>query len=127
MKHIFAIFTLLTAIPLMGQNAKWISANEESVDSPNTWVAFRKDFDVGKVPSSANAKIAVDSKYWLWINGKLAVFEGGLKRGRHFTPIIHALGPGGQGRPAVFSNIHRGLLYTRGTTKSKNYIHYSKL
>ena len=81
MKHIFAIFTLLTAIPLMGQNAKWISANEESVDSPNTWVAFRKDFDVGKVPSSANAKIAVDSKYWLWINGKLAVFEGGLKRG----------------------------------------------
>jgi hypothetical protein len=27
------------------------------------------------------ARIAVDSKYWLWVNGKLAVFEGGLKRG----------------------------------------------
>ena len=59
--------------------------------------------------------------------GGVPVRQGGLKRGRHFAPIIHALGPGGQGRPAVFSNIHRGLLYTRGTTKSKNYIHYSKL
>lgn len=27
------------------------------------------------------ANIAVDSKYWLWINGELVVFEGGLKRG----------------------------------------------
>ena len=27
------------------------------------------------------ANIAVDSKYWLWINGKMVVFEGGLKRG----------------------------------------------
>jgi hypothetical protein len=28
-----------------------------------------------------HAEIAVDSKYWMWINGKLVVFEGGLKRG----------------------------------------------
>ena len=27
------------------------------------------------------ARIAADSKYWLWINGRLVVFEGGLKRG----------------------------------------------
>ncbi len=26
-------------------------------------------------------QIAVDSKYWLWVNGKLIVREGGLKRG----------------------------------------------
>jgi len=26
-------------------------------------------------------RLAVDSKYWLWVNGKLVVFEGGLKRG----------------------------------------------
>ena len=28
----------------------------------------------------ALAKIACDSKYWMWINGELAVFEGQLKR-----------------------------------------------
>ncbi|MFI1727414.1 discoidin domain-containing protein [Streptomyces sp. NPDC020489] len=26
-------------------------------------------------------QIAADSKYWLWVNGRLVVFEGGLKRG----------------------------------------------
>ena len=34
-----------------------------------------------KRPEKAVAQIAVDSKYWLWINGQLAVFEGGVKRG----------------------------------------------
>ncbi|WP_170234746.1 alpha-L-rhamnosidase-related protein [Chryseobacterium hagamense] len=34
-----------------------------------------------KLPEKAWAKIAVDSKYWLWINGKMVIFEGGLKRG----------------------------------------------
>ncbi len=29
----------------------------------------------------AVARIAADSKYWLWINGKIVVWEGGLKRG----------------------------------------------
>jgi len=29
----------------------------------------------------ALAKIACDSKYWLWVNGKMLVFEGQLKRG----------------------------------------------
>ena len=33
------------------------------------------------VPGEMIANIAVDSKYWLWINGKMVVFEGGLKRG----------------------------------------------
>ena len=30
---------------------------------------------------SLNLNIAVDSKYWLWVNDSLVVFEGGLKRG----------------------------------------------
>ena len=47
----------------------------------NTWMAFRKTFTLTTVPASAIANIGVDSKYWLWINGQLAVFEGGLKRG----------------------------------------------
>jgi alpha-L-rhamnosidase len=33
------------------------------------------------VPSEVIASIACDSKYWMWINGELAVFEGQLKRG----------------------------------------------
>ena len=44
-------------------------------------MAFRKTFTLNGVPASALAHIAVDSKYWLWINGKLVVREGALKRG----------------------------------------------
>lgn len=40
-------------------------------------------------PASAIAQIAADSKYWLWINGKLAVFEGGLKRGPNRTDTYY--------------------------------------
>lgn len=47
----------------------------------NQWSCFRKVVVLDKVPSAAIARIAVDSKYWLWINGELAVFEGQLKRG----------------------------------------------
>ena len=50
-------------------------------DAPNQWIAFRKDVRLDAVPASVPARIAVDSKYWLWVNGELAVFEGGLKRG----------------------------------------------
>ncbi|MBT3381274.1 MAG: glycoside hydrolase [Lentisphaerae bacterium] len=45
------------------------------------WTCFRKVFHLDKAPEQAVARIAVDSKYWLWINGKLVVFEGQLKRG----------------------------------------------
>ena len=48
---------------------------------PNQWIAFRKDFSLDVVPDRAVARIAADSKYWLWINGRLTVFEGSLKRG----------------------------------------------
>ena len=50
-------------------------------DAPNQWLAFRKDVTLEAVPSVAEARIAADSKYWLWINGEMVVFEGGLKRG----------------------------------------------
>jgi len=60
---------------------KWITTSDANVDEPNRWIAFRKDFNVNKVPPEAIAQIAADSKYWLWINGELAVFEGALKRG----------------------------------------------
>ncbi|WKN45603.1 alpha-L-rhamnosidase C-terminal domain-containing protein [Tunicatimonas pelagia] len=61
--------------------AQWI-APQTKVDSANGWICFRKEISIDQLPdSSVTAKIAVDSKYWLWINGKMVVREGGLKRG----------------------------------------------
>jgi alpha-L-rhamnosidase len=60
--------------------ANWIT-DSFSQNESNSWYCFRKDFTIGEVPNSAIVKIAVDSKYWMWINGELAVYEGGLKRG----------------------------------------------
>jgi len=63
------------------------SANWITVDSlpdpvlPNLWIAFRRSFDLESVPTEALCRIACDSKYWLYVNGKMIVFEGGLKRG----------------------------------------------
>ncbi|MGJ1238586.1 alpha-L-rhamnosidase C-terminal domain-containing protein [Sphingobacterium siyangense] len=61
--------------------ALWISAKLEDVDTLNIWTGYRKNFDLDRLPKTAFANIAVDSKYWLYLNGKLVVFEGGLKRG----------------------------------------------
>lgn len=63
--------------------AKWITKSESQSEA-NTWIAFRKNVNVESVPSSLKANIAADTKYWLWINGELVVFEGGLKRGPSF-------------------------------------------
>ena len=63
------------------QNAKWISADYPDADKIGTWLEFRKDIVLKKKPGKAEARISADSKYWLWINGELAVFEGNLKRG----------------------------------------------
>ena len=58
--------------------ANWIW---QSADGPsNTWMCFRKTVTLASAPSTAYARIAADSKYWLWINGKLVIFEGQLKR-----------------------------------------------
>ncbi|MGD0037334.1 MAG: glycoside hydrolase family 78, partial [Bacteroidota bacterium] len=58
--------------------ANWIWQN---ADGPsNTWMCFRKTVTLSSVPSTAYARIAADSKYWLWINGQLVLFEGQLKR-----------------------------------------------
>ena len=58
--------------------AQWIGPAQAS---NNTWLCFRKTVTLATPPASLRARLAVDSKYWLWINGKLVVFEGGLKRG----------------------------------------------
>ena len=64
-----------------GTKAKIISCADERADVPNTWIAFRKDVKLRNKPQKAVLEIAADSKYWLYVNGEMVVFEGGLKRG----------------------------------------------
>ena len=58
--------------------ASWIWRNG---DNTKMWVAFRKSITLDSAPSEAIASIAVESKYWLWVNGQPVIREGGLKRG----------------------------------------------
>lgn len=78
---------LLSFTVIFSQNIKneksW-SANwiwQEADGPENTWMCFRKTFNLTRVPLSVFANIAVDSKYWMFINDELVVFEGGLNRG----------------------------------------------
>ena len=71
------------------QTAYWITADDSLRNEPNTWIEFRKDFMLKKKPKRTEARIAADSKYWLWVNGTLAVFEGGLKRGPNRTDTYY--------------------------------------
>lgn len=58
-----------------------VTCRESMPARPNQWIAFRKDIDLKEKPAEAVARIAADSKYWLWINGRPVISEGGLKRG----------------------------------------------
>ncbi|MEI8036990.1 MAG: alpha-L-rhamnosidase C-terminal domain-containing protein [Verrucomicrobiota bacterium] len=65
--------------------APWGNLREDAGPASNLWTAYRKTFDLAHKPATAPARIAVDSKYWLWVNGTLVVREGGLKRGPNRT------------------------------------------
>lgn len=60
------------------KTTSWIGPVRSEV---NQWTRFRKTFETPSKPGFAKARIAADSKYWLWVNGTLVVREGGLKRG----------------------------------------------
>ncbi|MEN8965961.1 MAG: alpha-L-rhamnosidase C-terminal domain-containing protein [Polaribacter sp.] len=60
-------------------DAQWIWQQEDGPS--NTWMSFRKTITIDEIPEIVEANIAVDSKFWLWINGKMVLFEGGLSRG----------------------------------------------
>jgi len=67
-------------VPASSWSAQWIGAAPAAAPK-NQWTAYRKEFRLNGNPANAPARIAVDSKYWLWVNGQLVVREGGLKRG----------------------------------------------
>ncbi|QDU71527.1 alpha-L-rhamnosidase-related protein [Mucisphaera calidilacus] len=73
-----AVFPVSTA----NWSSSWIGMPDDPTPSaPNTWLACRRTLELQQTPRRAVARIAADSKYWLYINGKLVVFEGALKRG----------------------------------------------
>lgn len=59
---------------------QWITSTDNK-NVTNTWICFQKQINLGVKPKKAVTRIAADSKYWLWINGKLVVLEGCVKRG----------------------------------------------
>ncbi len=84
----------VAAFPAQHWNASWITCPGLSPlervtprgmrRSPeNTWLCFRKTFTLNEAPRTAMARIAADTRYRLWINGTMALREGGLKRGPH--------------------------------------------
>jgi len=78
-KLVLLVVFLTSSLTFVNAQSQWIWQQEDGV--PNTWMAFRKTITISEVPTQALTKIAVDSKYWLWINGKMVLFEGGLARG----------------------------------------------
>lgn len=78
--HIVLMF-FISAVLGLAKDAKWIAPVDAGANGVGVWSAFRNDVELQSVPQSLKARIGVDSKYWLWINGKMAIFEGGLKRG----------------------------------------------
>lgn len=81
-RNILLFLFLLSLLPAVGKEWKaWWIGTDVCQSEPNTWLSYRKTVEIEKVPDTALAAIAADSKYWLWINDHLVVFEGGLKRG----------------------------------------------
>lgn len=82
---LFSSFALTALYHTDDWTANWIwcSALPKTLpEEGDVWANFRKDFTLEELPAGAvTAKIAAESRYWLYVNGQLVVFEGGLKRG----------------------------------------------
>ena len=56
----------------------------------NQWMCFRKKVNLTQSQiKDVTAQVAVDSKYWLYINGEMVIREGGLKRGETMHSIYY--------------------------------------
>ena len=81
---------LFFTAPLLAQksgDASWISM--AAMPDTNTWLFYKKQVAIALIPKIALLQIATDSKYWLYINGKLVVREGQLKRGPNSTDTYY--------------------------------------
>ncbi|MBE6947440.1 MAG: glycoside hydrolase [Ruminococcaceae bacterium] len=59
--------------------AKWIWDTENT--AMHNWLCLREKINLENLPASAIARVAVDSRYWLWVNGKAVIEDGQIKRG----------------------------------------------
>ncbi len=68
-------------VPWSDLRGQWIW--QAAAGPADTWLCLRRAIDLPAAPGgrAARCRIAVDSKYWLYVNGALAVREGALKRG----------------------------------------------
>jgi len=83
-KLVLVIFLMITNRSSFANTPNWTNARWiwQEKDSPaNTWMSFRKTVDLNEIPKEVKAYISVDSKFWLWINDEMVIFEGGLSRG----------------------------------------------
>lgn len=78
-RHILSFITLVLSQFAMAEGS-WI-ASTDNTNAPSTWMCLQKEVTIDSVPGAATARIAADSKYWLWINGECVVTEGAVKRG----------------------------------------------
>ena len=60
------------------RNARYIWG-EDNV-TPDQKIVFRYHTDLEEVPESADCLVSCDTKFWMWINGKEVVWEGGVFR-----------------------------------------------
>ena len=60
--------------------AKWIW-DKDNLTEKNVWMCFSKKITLDNLPKKLVAHVSADSKYWLYINGEVVVFEGSVKRG----------------------------------------------
>ena len=70
---------MLTMHTVHAQNwkANWIWTSETG---PNDqWVNLRKEVTLDARPTKAVTRIAAENKYWLYVNGVLAVRDGGME------------------------------------------------
>ena len=79
MKKLFSTLALLCVSLLL--SAQVIAPGDSLPVRPGGWYCFRNTLKLNKRSKDIQLRIAADSKYWLWINGRLQVREGGLKRG----------------------------------------------
>ncbi len=76
------LFLALMLIPVLA-SASIITTPDSTKEGE--WLCFRANVNIDKVRDIEQIRIAADSKYWLWVNGELQIFEGGLKRGPNPT------------------------------------------
>ncbi|MCB9498409.1 MAG: hypothetical protein H6687_00720 [Bacillales bacterium] len=81
----YAEATLLDSYEKNDWQADWIWVKKSH---KGEWAVFTKDVTIDDA-SEAIAYCATDTHYFLWVNGNLAVFEGGLKRGLTTTSTYY--------------------------------------